>query len=876
MKHVIVLLCVALALLSLSGSARAADHTVKIDYSFQSLNTSVEIAYYFQGLDVSTGTIYTDPMMFIILPEDEVKQILKPPADIMPNFDPVVDFFVVHDPVGNDILLVFLPKAQDDQERIVAVRVNDKTIKVDSTSGVAKVNIPVGQPIIFLTSSTGGDPGTVTPNPVATPVPEPSTMLLLGLGLLGVFGVFRRRKKTRCLAKSLFVSGMMLLLFAGNVRAQAADCQVRINESSVEYTSIQAAVDAANPGDTIKVAGTCTNNGVTTNMVNITKSLTLQGGYTAANWTTPDSVANPTIIDGDGIAFSVIGIVRASQVTVTGFWLTGAERIITVYPASQVLIERNWIHDAVISDLDPAGSDYTSGIDIESHPDFTTTDVIVRNNFIWNIIGSGSGGGGIDVSNHSAYPTNNIQIVHNTIYNVSQDGILMGKWHPVNNGVVQNNIIVRATDTGIQFYDISKGTADYNTVYDTGEYYDGIATPFSGGAHDLHVDPLFVNPAARDLHLQTQSPLLDQGTDAGVTTDIDGNSRPQGAGYDIGADEFSGDPTIFDYFMHKDPVHLGRFHDADKTGDNDSNKCHAAATSNILDWSKWDVPPTFDTEQHIFGNFQTNWEDRGSLVRYLARWWLDGIQPPEFGNDWATVTGEGGGYFPTGTEQSNFAGAYLSHWKQVALIDAIKEYLHSGYGTTITLYDSTDSLASGHVLSVWGYRYDADGNVLGLWVTDSDDVSSEPPQECLLPVEYTMGSGSEAKWRVSADSKQYTGWLLEGAEALKLRTATTPDAEIPKLAILRKKCVDNETGEEVACPENDDVTIWIGDQVCDEECKRIIVPAESGTALYLRVLMDPTNFKGLEVNGQLWIPGTPIIMTDDLYLRPVIGRCHSN
>lgn len=160
------------------------------------------------------------------------------------------------------------------------------------------------------------------------------------------------------------------------------------------------------------MAGVCINNGVTTNRVNITKSLTLQGGYTAANWTSPDPVANPTLIDGDGIAFSVIGIVRVSQAIVTGFWLTGAERIIAVYPASQVLIERNWIHDAILSDLDPAGSDYTSGIDIESHPDFTTTDVIVRNNFIWNIISSGSGGGGIDVSNHSAYPTNNIQIVH--------------------------------------------------------------------------------------------------------------------------------------------------------------------------------------------------------------------------------------------------------------------------------------------------------------------------------------------------------------------------------------------------------------------------------------------------------------------------------
>jgi hypothetical protein len=40
-----------------------------------------------------------------------------------------------------------------------------------------------------------------------------------------------------------------------------------------------------------------------------------------------------------------------------------------------------------------------------------------------------------------------------------------------------------------------------------------------------------------DYHLNFGSPAIDAGVNAGVTTDIDGDPRPSGAGYDIGADE---------------------------------------------------------------------------------------------------------------------------------------------------------------------------------------------------------------------------------------------------------------------------------------------------------------------------------------------------
>jgi hypothetical protein len=56
------------------------------------------------------------------------------------------------------------------------------------------------------------------------------------------------------------------------------------------------------------------------------------------------------------------------------------------------------------------------------------------------------------------------------------------------------------------------------------------------------VNPMFVNPAAMDYHLQAGSPAIDAGYDLTglVTEDYDSNPRPQGAGYDIGAFEYMG------------------------------------------------------------------------------------------------------------------------------------------------------------------------------------------------------------------------------------------------------------------------------------------------------------------------------------------------
>ena len=76
-------------------------------------------------------------------------------------------------------------------------------------------------------------------------------------------------------------------------------------------------------------------------------------------------------------------------------------------------------------------------------------------------------------------------------------------------------------------------------------FHSASATPgFSPGPHSLLSDPQFVNQAAGDFHLKAGSPAIDAGTPLPQTSpDLGGTPRPQGAGYDMGAFEFTSTPA---------------------------------------------------------------------------------------------------------------------------------------------------------------------------------------------------------------------------------------------------------------------------------------------------------------------------------------------
>jgi hypothetical protein len=120
------------------------------------------------------------------------------------------------------------------------------------------------------------------------------------------------------------------LLVLDSKRAQAA-AQVHYvapgaacGSASPCYSSLQAAVDAALAGDEIRVAAGSysgvNNQGGKPQVVYVAKDLTLRGGYTSANWTTPDPETNLTEINAQTLG-RVLFVAENANLSVDGFHL---------------------------------------------------------------------------------------------------------------------------------------------------------------------------------------------------------------------------------------------------------------------------------------------------------------------------------------------------------------------------------------------------------------------------------------------------------------------------------------------------------------------------------------------------------------------------
>ncbi|MCP4289896.1 MAG: PKD domain-containing protein, partial [Gammaproteobacteria bacterium] len=106
--------------------------------------------------------------------------------------------------------------------------------------------------------------------------------------------------------------------------ADTGDC----TDAQNPCRTVQYAVDAAGAGDEVRVAsGVYTdvnNHGGLAQIVYVSKTVSIRGGYTLTNWTDPDPLANPTTLDAQGQG-RVMYITGAISSTVEGLQITNGD-----------------------------------------------------------------------------------------------------------------------------------------------------------------------------------------------------------------------------------------------------------------------------------------------------------------------------------------------------------------------------------------------------------------------------------------------------------------------------------------------------------------------------------------------------------------------
>jgi hypothetical protein len=135
----------------------------------------------------------------------------------------------------------------------------------------------------------------------------------------------------------------------------------------------------------------------------------------------------------------------------------------------------------------------------------------------------------------------------------------------IQNVTAVNNVFADIAYHGAGFRDGATGYVWNNIFYNSGSNYWASEGGNVEGSHNLlfstdgninpgdfpndlvNLDPLFFDPVLDNYHIPASSPAIDAGIDAGLTTDLDGNIRPQGKGYDIGAFEFTPALTLHGY-----------------------------------------------------------------------------------------------------------------------------------------------------------------------------------------------------------------------------------------------------------------------------------------------------------------------------------------
>ena len=206
----------------------------------------------------------------------------------------------------------------------------------------------------------------------------------------------------------------------------------------------------------------------------------------------------------------------------------------------------------------------------------------------------------------------------------------------------------------------------------------------------------------------------------------------------------------------------GTWHDAEKspTDGDDNLMCWAAAAANVLTWTGWDAG--FAGTDAIFAHFQDHSIDTGGYTSDGYQWWFDGV------DQWWVDTPGGGGFYPT----ENWLDYYHGYSADVNAMPEIAGFLHEGYGVAFGIRPPG---TGGHAITAWGYEYDAAGDILGIYVTDSDDDKGDATPPDVLAYYDVYESGG--KWYL--DDFYGSDWWIDDVWAFDRNLEDpqpTPDA----------------------------------------------------------------------------------------------------
>lgn len=195
----------------------------------------------------------------------------------------------------------------------------------------------------------------------------------------------------------------------------------------------------------------------------------------------------------------------------------------------------------------------------------------------------------------------------------------------------------------------------------------------------------------------------------------------------------------------KGVTEAGGWVDVNKSNNNDSMLCWAAAASNIIDWWQSKADPsqipagTPQGVENIFDMFRTSFNNKGLGSNIGWKWYFGGCDlvednykndfritdPEKSGRYWEKYVTETCGYesvavndpswIPSGLISETASSSQITE----SLVETLKDQFERGYGVTLAIAPG-GKWAGGHAITLWGMEYDGN-NIKTLYVTDSDD-----------------------------------------------------------------------------------------------------------------------------------------------------------